>query len=71
MLHEPLEDGNSIGVNTNAGFEGILLQLNDHEYGEQVRVRLSRNEADRLIVRLKELKSLVKPKKSLPCPQNR
>lgn len=55
MLKETLADGNAYCCTLNAAGTDILLQLDDCIDGDQVRVRLNRNEAEDIIHRLKQL----------------
>jgi|688.fasta_scaffold666589_1 hypothetical protein len=55
MFSKKLESGHFVGVNKNS--YGILLQLTNNE--EQVRILLTKEEAERLAELIKEYASLV------------
>ncbi len=57
MISKKLESGDYVGVAINFLKDSVLLQLTDDK--EQVRIRLTKEEAERLAELIKEYASLV------------
>ncbi len=55
MIKKELKDGNLLGVNYSSVSGKILLQLDDREFGDQVRVVLEKEEAIQLKEKLEFL----------------
>lgn len=60
MIHLPLKDGNSYGCNINASGNRVLLQLNDNQYGNQVRIVLTAEEVKEIVKALEDNAKLIK-----------
>jgi predicted flavoprotein YhiN len=60
MRHQKLESKDGFGININAPRTHVLLQLNEKETGNQIRVRLTSDEVDDIIEQLKECKGKIK-----------